>query len=148
MSVRFLCAIMHHSTNLEGSTLTEIETQLLLDEGLTLKGKPVVHSLMAKDHYEALRLVIEKAKEKQAITVDFIRATNAKVLKNTGAFYHTVFGEIDSAKGIFRKANVRAGNRYFVNYAKVPAYTAKLANELAQKTKGAKNHNCTVVALF
>ena len=29
-------SIVHHSTTIEGATLTEIETRLLLDEGLTL----------------------------------------------------------------------------------------------------------------
>ena len=43
-----LYAITHHSTFLEGSTLTEIETQLLLEEGRTPKGKPLAHSLMVK----------------------------------------------------------------------------------------------------
>jgi len=49
-------AIVHHSSNIEGSTLTEIETQLLLDEGLTPKGKPLQYSLMEVDHYQAIEL--------------------------------------------------------------------------------------------
>ncbi len=32
-------AIVHHSSTIEGSTLTETETQLLLDEGMTPEGK-------------------------------------------------------------------------------------------------------------
>ncbi|MEM1324890.1 MAG: Fic family protein [Bacteroidota bacterium] len=125
--------ITHHSTNIEGSTLTETETQLLLDEGLTPKGKPLTHSLMTKDHYEALLYIIQEAKQKREVTVEFIQSINAKVLKNTGAIYNTLFGEIDSSKGAFRKANVRAGSRYFVNYAKVPEYTAQFTDELAKK---------------
>lgn len=30
-------AIVHHSTSIEGSTLTEIETRLLLEEGLNFR---------------------------------------------------------------------------------------------------------------
>ena len=52
-------AITHHSTTIEGSTLTEIETRLLLDEGITPAEKPLLHSLMVQDHYKALLYVIE-----------------------------------------------------------------------------------------
>ena len=36
-------AIVHHSAAIEGSTLTENETRLLLEEGTTPKGKPLQH---------------------------------------------------------------------------------------------------------
>ena len=35
-----LMFISHHSTAIEGSSLTTTESQLLLDEGITPKGKP------------------------------------------------------------------------------------------------------------
>lgn len=57
--------ITHHSTSIEGSTLTEIETHLLLDEGLTPYGKPLEHSLMTTDHADALSFKIEQAKKKK-----------------------------------------------------------------------------------
>lgn len=47
-------AITHNSTSIEGSTLTETETRLLLDEGVTPAGKPLLHSLMVQAHYHAL----------------------------------------------------------------------------------------------
>ena len=40
-------AITAHSTQIEGSILTLEETSLLIDEGITPKGKPLDHSLMA-----------------------------------------------------------------------------------------------------
>jgi Fic family protein len=60
-------SITHHSTTIEGSTLTEVETQLLLEEGITPKGKPLMHSLMVKDHYEALRFILKSAVDKRSI---------------------------------------------------------------------------------
>ncbi|MDQ2721212.1 MAG: hypothetical protein M3Z26_15800 [Bacteroidota bacterium] len=39
-------AITHHSTTIEGSTLTETETRLLLDEELTPKGKPLKNQFL------------------------------------------------------------------------------------------------------
>ena len=45
----YLYSIISHSTAIEGSTLTEAETQVLLDDGLTAKGKPLIHHLMNED---------------------------------------------------------------------------------------------------
>jgi Fic family protein len=126
-------AITHHSVTIEGSTLTEIETRLLLDEGITPAGKPLLHSLMVKDHYDALLYVIKQAATKTAITPAFIQSVNAAVMKQTGGIYQTVFGELDAAKGVFRKGNVSAGNTYFVGYDKVEGLVNKLCNTLTEK---------------
>src|ERR1044072_8574921 len=75
--------ITHHSTSIEGSTLTEEDTRLLLDEGVTPKGKPLEHSLMVKDHFEALQYVLDVARKKQQVTVEFIQAVASKVMNNT-----------------------------------------------------------------
>jgi Fic family protein len=123
-------AIVHHSSSIEGSTLTEVETRLLLEEDITPKGKPLTHSLMVKDHYTALRSVLETATSKKPITVDFVQQINALVMKNTGSVYNTVFGEIDASKGMFRKGNVSAGGSYFPNYDKVIPYTTELVKRL------------------
>ena len=45
-------AIVHHSSAMEGSTLTIEETTLLINEGITAKGKSMNEHLMVKDHYE------------------------------------------------------------------------------------------------
>ena len=126
-------AITHHSTTIEGSTLTEIETRLLLDEGITPAGKPLLHSLMVKDHYNALLYVIKQAAVKTTITPEFIQSINAAVMKQTGSVYQTVFGELDAAKGVFRKGNVSAGSTYFVGYDKVEGLMNKLCATLAEK---------------
>jgi Fic family protein len=127
-------AITHHSTTIEGSTLTETETRLLLDEGITPAGKPLIHSLMVQDHFNALQFVIQKAQENIAVTPDFILAINAAVMKQTGSVYQTVFGELDASKGVFRKGNVSAGNTYFVSYQKVEELVNKLCEGIRQKT--------------
>src|SRR5688572_10591875 len=102
-------ALTHHSTALEGSTLTEADTRLLLDEGATPKGKPLEHSLMVKDHYEALQFALSNARAKEPVTVGLIQTIAGKVLKSTGKIYNTPLGNIDSSKGEFRKGNVSAG---------------------------------------
>lgn len=141
-------AITHHSTHIEGSTLTEIETQLLLDEGQTPGGKPLAHSLMVKDHYEALQFVLSQAKDKRKITPDFIQQINALVLKNTGSLYKTLPGDVDSAQGQYRLSNVRAGNRYFVDYSKVPALAETLCARLTEELKKAATVEAQLLLSF
>jgi Fic family protein len=128
-------AITHHSTTIEGSTLTETETRLLLDEGITPKGKPLLHGVMVLDHYNALLFIIQSAKENKAITPEFIQQINAHVMKQTGNVYQTVFGELDSSKGVFRKENVSAGNSYFVNFDKVPNLVKDLCGKIEKANR-------------
>lgn len=123
-------SLVHHSTKIEGSTLTEVEAQVLINEGLTPKGKPLHDSLMVADHFAALNFVLATAKGKQLLSLDFIKKVNSLVLKNTGKIYHTPFGEIDASTGAFRKGNVSAGISYFPNYGKVEKLTIELLNEL------------------
>ena len=126
-------AITHHSTTIEGSTLTENETRLLLDEGITPAGKPLLHSLMVKDHYNALLFVTKSVKSRVNVTPVFIQEINAAVMKQTGSVYQTVFGELDAGKGVFRKGNVSAGSTYFVSYQKVEELLSKLCDGINRK---------------
>ncbi len=116
--------VSHHSTNIEGSTLTYVETTVLLEHGLTPKGKPLVHTLMQKDHYEALLFTLNNIH--LPITPTFIQQINAHVLKSTGQIYHTALGIVDGTKGEYRKGTVFAGQTTFVNYTKIE----KLVEEL------------------
>lgn len=132
-------AIVHHSTTIEGSTLTEVETRLLLDEGLTPKGKPLIHSLMVQDHFQALTFVLSSTSKKEFVTPEFIQQINAGVMKSTGAIYNTVFGELDSSTGAYRKGNVSAGGSYFVNFDKVPDHVSRLCKRIAEKNSETLN---------
>ena len=123
-------SIVHHSTVLEGSTLTEVETQVLINEGLTPKGKPINHSLMVTDHFSALKFILYEAVKKRPVSVQFLQEINSFTIRNTGAVYNTVFGVVDATKGEFRKGNVTAGNTYFPNYDKVIDLTTDLVDKI------------------
>ena len=71
--------ISHHSTAIEGSTLTEAESRMLILDGLTAKGKPITDHLMMQDHYNALAEIVKLAKEKRKITPEFIQKINSDV---------------------------------------------------------------------
>jgi len=128
-------SIVHHSTVLEGSTLTEVETSVLINDGLTPKGKPLEHSLMVSDHYSALAFVIEQANNKTPVSIHLIKQIGGLVLKSTGVVYETVFGQIDASKGEFRKGNVTAGQTYFPNYDKVDNLMHELVSTITEKMK-------------
>lgn len=126
-------AIVHHSTSIEGSTLTLQETILLLDERLTPSNKPLEHTLMAIDHLEALQYTIELAKSKKPLTIANIQNISALILKNTGTKVSAMAGDWDECKGEFRKTIVRARNRTFIDYKKVPERVKTLIDFINSK---------------
>ena len=130
-----LYAIVHNSNSIEGSTLTLEETMLLLDEHLTPSSKPLNDTYMALDHYEALKYILGKAKEKQPLSEEIIKNTSSLIMKNTGGPISSMAGDFDSSEGEYRKLTVRAGNRTFIDYKKVPDYTKKLINYINDSIK-------------
>jgi Fic family protein len=119
----YLYSIITHSTAIEGSTVTEIENQLLFDEGITAKGKPMVEQLMNLDLKQAYEQSMVWANEHKAFSVEMLKRLSAIVMRNTGSVYSTLTGEFDSSKGDLRLVGVTAGagGRSYMNYLKVPA---------------------------
>ena len=119
----YLYSIITHSTAIEGSTVTEIENQLLFDEGITAKGKPLMEQMMNLDLRRAYEESIRLAKNHTDTTVDILKALSHLVMQNTGSTYKTVLGDFSSANGDLRIVNVTAGvgGRSYLSYQKVPA---------------------------
>ena len=128
-------SIVHHSTVLEGSTLTAVETEVLIEEGLTPKVKPIMHSLMVTDHFSALQFALIEAKNRRNVSVQLIQELNSMLIRNTGSIYNTLLGTVDATKGEFRKGNVTAGETYFPNYDKVGRLTEELVRFISEKMK-------------
>lgn len=127
-----LYAITHHSTKIEGSTLTEEETNALLEKGLSIGGKPIEHQNMVLDHDEALNFVLKQASTRRPISVEFLQEIASAVMRRTGKEVHSVLGSTDERKGDFRKFQVTAGGHYFVDTQKVRALTVALV-EMVQR---------------
>jgi Fic family protein len=127
--------ISHHSTAIEGSTLTIIETEIFLEKGLTAQNKPLEHHIMVRDHFDTLNYVLKCAEEKQKIDIKFIQSINAHVMKNTGSEINTALGTFDSSKGDLRLLSVKAGatGDSYMSFDKVPIYLKKLCEELSEK---------------
>ena len=131
----YLYSLITHSTAIEGSTLTEVETQMLFDEGLTANGKPLVYHLMNEDLKKAYELAKDESKLKIPVTPVFLQKLNAALMRTTGSTYNVMGGSFDSSKGDFRLCGVTAGFGGFsyMNYLKVPVKVEEFCNVLQQR---------------
>ena len=119
----YLYSIITHSTAIEGSTVTEIENQLLFDEGISASGKTIVEQMMNLDLKRAYEESIRMARSKTPITIDVLKTLSHLVMQNTGSTYKTALGDFSSADGDLRLLNVTAGvgGKSYLSYQKVPA---------------------------
>ena len=133
----YLYSLITHSTAIEGSTLTEAEAQMLFDEGLTAKGKPLVYHLMNEDLKKAYELAKEEAESKKPINSVFLQKLNSTLMRTTGSIYNVMGGSFDSSKGEFRLCGVTAGigGRSYMSYQKVPAKIDEFCTLLQEKQK-------------
>ena len=136
----YLYSLITHSTAIEGSTLTELDTQLLFDEGVTAKGKPLVHHLMNEDLKQAYDFAKAESGQLVPITPVFLQRLNAVLMRTTGSVHSVMGGSFDSSKGEFRLCGVTAGvgGQSYMNYIKVPAKVDELCALLQEKQKIAR----------
>ena len=136
----YLYSLITHSTAIEGSTITELENQIMFDHGVSLKGKSIEEQSMNLDLKTAYEKAIELAKQHKPISIDTLISLSALVMKNTGKEYNTALGNFSSARGELRLLNVTAGigGRSYMNYSKVPAKLAEFCDQLnAERVKSA-----------
>ena len=128
----YLYSIITHSTAIEGSTVTEVEAQLLFDEGITAKGKPMKEQLMNLDLKNAYEYGRAWIKRHEAMTVDTLVTLASKVMARTGTEYNALGGSFDASKGELRRLNVTAGvgGRSYMNWIKVPQKLEAFCQEL------------------
>ena len=118
----YLYSIVTHSTAIEGSTITEIENQLLFDKGVAAKGRSLTEQMMNVDLKDAYLHAFRIASEQPSYTPQLLQQLSALVMRRTGSEYSTIAGQFDSSKGEFRLCNVSTGigGRSYLAYNKVP----------------------------
>ena len=82
---QFRIEMTYNSNGIEGNSLTLKETFLVINEGITIKGKPLKDHLEAKNYYEALEYLsdlVEKDR-KQTISEQLIRNLHQVVMQET-----------------------------------------------------------------
>lgn len=137
---QFAIEMTYNSNAIEGNKLTLKETFLVINEGLTIKGKSLKDHLEAKDYYDALNYLydlIERDK-KQTISETFIRNIQRLVVKET---------EEESA-GKYRTGNVIIGGSDHTppDASEVPALMDNLM-KWAKENKG-KLHRIELSAIL
>lgn len=97
ISQRLLIDLSYHSSRLEGNTYSKLDTQKLIEEGLSAQGKIHEDTVMIMNHKEALQFLIENA---EALSV------NAITVRNIHALLSQDLMADPSACGNIRKAAV------------------------------------------
>ncbi len=86
----------YHSDAIEGNTLTLQETKLVLEEGVTIGGKPLKDHIEARNDAEAFDLMIELVNSKKKISQEIIQQIHEFVMKG-----------ILKNPGQYRRENIR-----------------------------------------
>jgi Fic family protein len=81
---RFEVRLTYHSTAIEGNTLTQSETQIVIEKGITIGGKSVAEHLEVIGHKEALDFVLLLANKGEPIGEREVREIHSLVLKGQG----------------------------------------------------------------
>lgn len=93
-----LLEMTFNSNAIEGNSLTLRETFLIINEGVTVKGKPLKDHLEAKDHYAALQYLYELVEldKRNTISEQLIRSLHQLITLETDKKW----------AGVYRNANV------------------------------------------
>ena len=139
----YLYSIITHSTDIEGSTVTEIENQLLFDEGIAAKGRSMQEQLMNLDLKAAYEHSMQLAEQHKDFSVEMLKTLSALVMKNTGSAYNTVQGSFDASKGDLRLVSVTAGigGRSYMDFRKVPEKLQEFCLQLNEMRRQLVNSN-------
>ena len=137
----YLYSIITHSTAIEGSTVTEIENQLLFDKGISAKGRTIEEQMMNLDLKMAYEQSIAFAQKGENFSVEMLKRLSSLIMKNTGSEYNTALGSFSSANGDLRLLNVSAGigGRSYMSFTKVPAKLEDFCHSLNECRSLAKN---------
>lgn len=133
-----MISIVWNSTKIEGCSLDENDTRLLIEKNITAKGKPLTDHLMVKDHYDAFLFIREQARQKRILSLPFLIEVAAMVMKNTGGIVKTISGDFDISKGDLRRTQVYVDRKYFPDFKKVPDLLEKLCSTVNKKLNEVK----------
>ena len=88
---------IYNSNGIEGNTLSLMETNLIIEHGVTIKGKSLKEHLEVKGQEYALNFLTEVMNQKEEISLRMIREFNSLVMVNGGGTFKTLPNEIIGA---------------------------------------------------
>ena len=116
--------LTYTSNAIEGNTLSAAETTLVIEQGITIGGKPLKDHLEAIDHYEAIRHVRELAGRGSPLTETDLRQLHHLVVRRS----HPEIAGRYADQG--RYVLTETGRRTFPSPTEVPALMGDLARWL------------------
>ena len=143
----YLYSIITHSTAIEGSTVTEVEAQLLFDEGIPSSKRTMMEQMMNLDLKAAYDYGMKWIRDHEDITVDWLVYLASKVMARTGSEYKSLGGDFSAARGELRKLNVTAGagGKSYMHYQKVPMKLQAFCEELNKRRKAIDSNDVAAV---
>ena len=117
--------LTYTSNAIEGNTLTAAETTLVIEQGITIGGKPLRDHLEAIDHYDAIRYVRALAHQKTALTEADLRQLHHLVVRRSQPEIAGSYAD----QG--RYVLTDSGRHSFPSPAEVPALMGDFARWLA-----------------
>ncbi len=118
--------LTYTSNAIEGNTLTAVETTLVIEQGITVAGKPLRDHLEAIDHYEAIRYVRDIARRSVPLTEMDVRSLHRLVMLRS----HPGIAGSYATQGRFVLTD--SGRHAFPAPAEIPALLGDFAAWLAQ----------------
>jgi Fic family protein len=114
----------YNSNAIEGNTLSLRETQLVIQEGITVRGKSLKEHLEARNHPDAIDYVEKLARKGTAIGQDDVLRVHELLLR----------GIDDRNAGKFRSGQVRVAGATFMpsSAGKIPSMISELLQTLSQ----------------
>jgi Fic family protein len=110
----------YNSNAIEGNTLTLQETRLVLEQGITVKGRNLREHFEAKNHEKAILFVEELAKPRYSLCERDILKVHSLVVENIESEF----------AGRFRNGQVRILGENFIppNFVKIPSLVKELVS--------------------
>jgi Fic family protein len=122
--------ITYTSNAIEGNTLSPVETTLVIEQGVTISGKPLKDHLEAIDHYDAIRYVRELARQRTPLTESDVRNLHRLVVQRSRPDIAGRYADLA------RFVRTETGRYDFPSPAEIPALMGDFAKWLgaAQET--------------
>jgi Fic family protein len=113
--------ITYTSNAIEGNTLSAVETTLVIEQGVTIGGKPLKDHLEALDHYDAIRYVRELAREPGRLTESDVGKLHRLVMQRSRPDIAGQYADLA------RLVRTETGQHRFPSPAEIPALMGDFA---------------------
>ena len=117
--------LTYTSNAIEGNTLSPVETTLVIEQGITVGGKPLKDHLEALDHYDAIRYVRELARQETPVTESDVRSLHKLVMQRSAPNIAGQYADLP------RYVRTEIGRYSFPSPAEVPALMGDFAAWIA-----------------